>query len=60
LGICNPHAKRQENPMNPLRPPGNEPDPGDMSTDPGAPAPVDTPGEPMVPDEEAEQLGPLP
>ena len=31
-----------------------------LATDPGAPAPVDAPGEPMVPDEEAEQLGPLP
>lgn len=41
--------------MDPTRIPGNEPDPGDMSTDPGTD--TDTPNEHGLPDDEAEALG---
>ena len=37
--------------------PGNEPDPGDMSTDPGTGAPNEEPREHDLPDDEAEKLG---
>ncbi|HEX8486245.1 hypothetical protein [Sphingomonas sp.] len=40
--------------MNPIHP-GNEPDPGDMSTEPGT-AP-DLPADHSLPDAEAEELG---
>jgi hypothetical protein len=43
--------------MNPTRIPGNEPDPGDMSTEPGVPAPNGQPSEHDLPDDEAERLG---
>lgn len=43
--------------MNPTRIPGNEPDPGDMSTEPGFDTPADAPTKPDLPDEDAEALG---
>lgn len=43
--------------MNPIRLPGNEPDPGDMSIDPTIPAPNDQPGEHDLPENEADKLG---
>ncbi len=43
--------------MNPSRIPGNEPDPGDMSVEPGMPAPVSEPEEHSLPEEEADKLG---
>ena len=42
--------------MNPTRIPGNEPDPGDMSTEPGTAAPNDQPENHDLPDD-AEKLG---
>ena len=42
--------------MNPTRIPGNEPDPGDMSTEPGTAPPNDQPGNHDLPDD-AEKLG---
>jgi hypothetical protein len=43
--------------MNPTRIPGNEPDPDDMSTEPGFGTPDDSPTERALPDEDAEALG---
>ena len=43
--------------MNPTRIPGNEPDPGDMSTEPGIGMPNDNPAEHDLPDDEADKLG---
>ena len=43
--------------MNPLHIPGNEPDPGDVSTEPGVPKPSGQPSEHDLPDDEAEKLG---
>lgn len=43
--------------MNPTRTPGKEPDPGDMSTEPGAETPDQPPGTHDLPEDEAEQLG---
>ena len=37
--------------------PGHEPDPGDMSTEPGTEHPRDRPGETGLPDDDAEKLG---
>jgi hypothetical protein len=42
--------------MNPTRIPGNEPDPGDMSTEPGT-TPNDQPERHDLPDEDAAKLG---
>lgn len=43
--------------MNPTRTPGNEPDPGDMSTEQGTGVPDQEPQNHDLPDEEAEKLG---
>ena len=43
--------------MSPTRIPGNKPDFGDMSTDPGVETPSDHPAEHDLPDEEADKLG---
>lgn len=43
--------------MNPARRPGNEPDPGDMSTEPGLDTPDNQQPYHGLPDEDAEQLG---
>lgn len=43
--------------MNPSRIPGNEPDPGDMSTERGPGAPSEMPIEHSLPDDDAEKLG---
>ena len=43
--------------MGPTHIPGNEPDDGDMSTEPGNGAPGDQPERHDLPDDEAEQLG---
>lgn len=43
--------------MNPTRIPGNEPDPGDRSTEPGADAQNPQPETHDLPDDEAEKLG---
>jgi len=43
--------------MNMPRVPGNEPDPGDMSTQPGSEAPNDETKNHDLPDDEAEKLG---
>ncbi len=43
--------------MNMTRIPGNEPDPGDMSTEPTTEAPNDEPRTHDLPDDEAEKLG---
>ncbi|SFK14830.1 hypothetical protein SAMN03159338_3400 [Sphingomonas sp. NFR04] len=43
--------------MNPTRTPGNEPDAGDMSTEPGFETPHDNPAEQDLPDEDAGALG---
>jgi hypothetical protein len=43
--------------MNMTRVPGNEHDPGDMSTEPGAEAPNDETKKHDLPDDEAEKLG---
>jgi hypothetical protein len=43
--------------MNPTHIPGNEPDPGDMSTEPGIGMPVDSPAVHDLPDDEADALG---
>jgi len=43
--------------MNPTRIPGNEPDAGDMSTDPDTGIPSDHPAEHDLPDDEADKLG---
>jgi len=43
--------------MNPTRTPGNEPDPGDMATEPPFGTPKDNPAEHELPDEDAEALG---
>jgi hypothetical protein len=48
---------RKEKTMNTTRLPGNEPDPGDMSTEPGTKAPNDDIGKHDLPDDEAEKLG---
>jgi hypothetical protein len=42
--------------MNPMHIPGNEPDPGDMSTEPGT-TPIELPIEHAPRDDEAEKLG---
>lgn len=47
----------QETAMNPSRIPGNEPDPGDMSTERGPGAPSEKPIEHGLPDDDAEKLG---
>jgi len=47
----------KEKTMNPTRIPGNEPDPGDMSTEPGTGAPNNQPENHDLPDEDAEKLG---
>ena len=46
----------KEKTMNSTRIPGNEPDPGDMSTEPGTAPPSDQPGNHDLPDD-AEKLG---
>ena len=43
--------------MNPTRIPGNVPDPGDMSTEPGTRGPDDRPQRHDLPDDDAEKLG---
>lgn len=43
--------------MNPTRIPGNEPDAGDMSTEPTTPTPADQPSEHDLPDDQADKLG---
>ncbi|RYE96931.1 MAG: hypothetical protein EOO77_40030 [Oxalobacteraceae bacterium] len=43
--------------MNPTRIPGNEPDPGDMSTEPSFGTPSDNPAEHDLPDDDADKLG---
>ena len=43
--------------MNTTRLPGNEPDPGDMSTDPAAEASNDSTKKQDLPDAEADNLG---
>jgi hypothetical protein len=43
--------------MNPTRIPGNEPDPGDMSTEPNTGAPNDQPAKHDLPDDEVDKLG---
>lgn len=43
--------------MNPSRIPGNEPDPGDMSVEPGMPAPASDPDEHGLPQGDADKLG---
>ena len=43
--------------MNPPLIPGNEPDPGDMSTEPGTGLPDDGAGHHDLPDDEADKLG---
>jgi hypothetical protein len=43
--------------MNPTRIPGNEPDAGDMSTEPGTRGPDDQPQRHDLPDDDAEKLG---
>jgi hypothetical protein len=43
--------------MNMTRVPGNEPDPGDMSTEQGTEAPNDETKTHDLPDDEAEKLG---
>lgn len=42
--------------MNPTHIPGNEPDPGDMSTERGT-SPTEPPADHGLPDDEAEKLG---
>lgn len=49
-------APQKEKIMNPTRIPGNEPDPGDMSTEPGIGAPNDDPDNHDLADD-AENLG---
>ena len=51
------HNTAKEKIVNPTRIPGNEPDPGDMSTEPGTGVPNDQPSTPDLPDEDAEKLG---
>lgn len=46
----------KEKTMNPTHIPGNEPDPGDMSTEPDR-TPADLPHDHGLPDDEAEKLG---
>lgn len=43
--------------MNPTHIPGNEPDPGDMSKEPGTVAPADQTEQHDLPEDEAEKLG---
>ena len=43
--------------MNPIHILGNEPDPGDMSTEPAIPTPNTQPSEHDLPEDEAEKLG---
>ena len=43
--------------MNTTRAPDNEPDPGDMSTEPGTQLPNDEAKKHDLPDDEAEKLG---
>lgn len=43
--------------MRPTRIPGNEPDPGDMTTEPDTEAPVDPPENHDLPEDDAESLG---
>ena len=43
--------------MNPPLIPGNEPDPGDMSTEPGTELPDDRLHDHSLPDDEADKLG---
>ena len=43
--------------MNPNRTPGNEPDPGDMSTEPGTEVQTQQPEKHDLRDDEAEKLG---
>ncbi len=43
--------------MNTTRIPGNEPDPGDMSTEPGTEPPNDEAKKHDLPDDEADKLG---
>jgi len=43
--------------MSPTRIPGNEPDAGDMSTEPGFGTPSDNPAEHNLPDDDADKLG---
>lgn len=43
--------------MNLIHIPGNEPDPGDMSTEPAIPTPSTQPSEHDLPEDEAEKLG---
>lgn len=43
--------------MNPTHIPGNEPDPGDMSTEPGTGTPDDHSHDHGLPDDEADKLG---
>jgi hypothetical protein len=43
--------------VNPIHIPGNEPDPGDMSTEPEVRPFEDQPGEHDLPDDEAGKLG---
>ena len=43
--------------MSPTRIPGNEPDPGDMSTEPGFGTPSNNPAEHDLPDDDADKLG---
>jgi hypothetical protein len=43
--------------MNLIHIPGNEPDPGDMSTEPAIPTPNTQPSEHDLPEDEAEKLG---
>jgi hypothetical protein len=50
------HGNTKEKTMNPTRIPGNEPDPGDMSTEPGTGAQNDDRDNHDLPDE-AENLG---
>ncbi len=47
----------REKTMNTTRVPGNEPDPGDMSTEPGTEPPNDESKKHDLPDDEADKLG---
>ena len=50
-------SRHKEKTMNMPRLPGNEPDPGDMSTEPGIEGPDEERKTHDLPDDEAEELG---
>jgi len=51
------HKAAKEKVMSPTRIPGNEPDPGDMSTEPDFETTSDNPAKHDLPDDDADKLG---